>query len=338
MPETISFRQALERAPAKRQVLLGNGFSRACRDDIFAYEELFGRADFAEFSPSARNAFTALNTHDFEVVIRALLQAAALADVYLEDNGALSRRLLMDAAALRDLLVRTIAGSHPARPHDIAQERYVACRRFLRNFDHIYTVNYDLLLYWALMQQELEPEIRFDDGFRQPDDGPAEYVTWDVQKTENQNVFYVHGALHIFDAGSELQKFTWVNTGIALIDQIREALATGRFPLFVAEGSHASKLDRIQHSGYLNRAYRSLAKIGGALFVFGLSFADGDGHILNLIAKGKVTHVFVSLHGDPDSEGNARISTKVDAIRDRRPRRYPLAVEYFDADSANVWG
>ena len=157
---------------------------------------------------------------------------------------------------------------------------------FLSHFQNIYTVNYDLLLYWALMQEELEPVIDFDDGFRQPDDGPADYVTWDVQKTDAQNTFYLHGGLHIFDAGPELQKFTWCNTGIALVDQIREALATNRFPVFVAEGNPESKLDRIQHSGFLNRAYRSFASIGGTLFVFGLSFGDTDEHILRLMDTG----------------------------------------------------
>jgi hypothetical protein len=29
-------------------LLLGNGFSRACRDDIFSYDSLFDRADFQE--------------------------------------------------------------------------------------------------------------------------------------------------------------------------------------------------------------------------------------------------------------------------------------------------
>lgn len=37
------------RAP---HLLLGNGFSRACREDIFAYGALFDRADFARLSLS----------------------------------------------------------------------------------------------------------------------------------------------------------------------------------------------------------------------------------------------------------------------------------------------
>ncbi len=337
-PQVITFQQALERATETRHVLLGNGFSRACQDDIFSYEALFNQAHFEGLSHAARNAFGALNTTDFEVVIRALRQAALLAEVYQENNPELAQRLNADADGLRELLATTIAASHPDRPADISNEQYAACREFLSNFKRIYTVNYDLLLYWALMQEEIEPEIEFDDGFREPEEGPTDYVTWDVQKTDKQNIFYLHGGLHIFDAGPELQKFTWCNTGIALIEQIREALETNRFPLFVAEGSHGSKLDRIQHSGFLNRAYRSFAAIGGSLFVFGLSFGEADEHILRLLDNGKTRQAFVSLHGDPNSEGNARIVHRAELMTTRRPAKRPLAVEFFDADSAQAWG
>ncbi len=336
MPEVITFTQALERAAGKRHVLLGNGFSRACQDDIFSYDALFDRANFEGLSIAARSAFGALNTTDFEVLIRALKQAALLTTVYLENDQELAQRLKADADGLRELLVRTIASSHPDRPAGISNEKYEACRAFLSNFKGIYTVNYDLLLYWALMQEELAPNIEFDDGFRKPDDGPADYVTWDVQKTDEQNVFYLHGGLHLFDAGPELQKFTWCNTGIALIDQIRQGLETGRYPLFVAEGSADSKLDRIQHSGFLNRAYRSFAAIGGSLFIFGLSFSNSDEHILRLLDRGKIKPAFISLHGNPNSAGNMRIVERIQVMLARRKR--PLAIEFFDADSAKVWG
>ena len=45
-----TFAEALQRtrdAP-KRHLMLGNGFSRALRDDIFAYGALFDRADFGD--------------------------------------------------------------------------------------------------------------------------------------------------------------------------------------------------------------------------------------------------------------------------------------------------
>jgi hypothetical protein len=111
MPEVITFQQALERAIEPTHALLGNGFSRACQDDIFSYGALFDRANFEGLSPAARGAFGALNTTDFEVVIRAMKQTALLAAVYLEEDHEVAQRLNADADGLRELLARTIAAS-----------------------------------------------------------------------------------------------------------------------------------------------------------------------------------------------------------------------------------
>jgi len=339
MPEMLSFEDALDRASgeSKQHVLLGNGFSRACRDDIFAYGNLFNRADFKNLSSTARRAFDALRTTDFEMVMRALRNAAAVVELY-SDDPSIAARLAADADGLRDVLARTIADSHPGRPNEISRAQYSCCRSFLAHFDRIYTLNYDLLLYWAMMQSELGPALRCDDGFRQPDDGPEDYVTWDVENTATQNIYYLHGALHVFDAGSQLQKFTWVNTQIALIDQIRTALRSNRYPLFVAEGSSDEKLARIQHSGFLNRAFRSFASLSGALFVYGHSMAENDEHVLHLIDRGKIKLLMVGLYGSPRSASNQSIITRAGLMADRRPGRRPLEVRFFDAESAQVWG
>ena len=48
----MTFAEALEAATdGKKHVLLGNGFSRALRNDIFAYDALFQRADFESCGP-----------------------------------------------------------------------------------------------------------------------------------------------------------------------------------------------------------------------------------------------------------------------------------------------
>jgi DNA-binding transcriptional LysR family regulator len=64
-------------------------------------------------------------------------------------------------------------------------------------------------------------KIGHDDGFRKDeDDLDAANVEWQGENTAyGQCVFYLHGALHLFDTGPHLQKYTWVNTGQALIDQ-----------------------------------------------------------------------------------------------------------------------
>lgn len=336
-PKVVSFAKAMKGVVGGKRphVLLGNGFSRACRDDLFSYQALYEQAEQAGLSADAKKAFKALGTTDFEQVMRMLKQASKLAKEYARPK--LAAMLAAHADELREVLVKTIADNHPSRPHDIPAKRYKACKEFLSNFADVYTVNYDLLLYWAVMQEEIEPEVEHDDGFRQPDGGPEEYVTWDVQKTNAQNIHYLHGALHLFDAGDTLQKYTWSNTQIALIDQIRDALKNDKYPLFVSEGTARSKLDRIQHSGYLNRAYRSFANIGGALFIFGLSMAENDEHILTLIDRGKFTQVAIGLYGKPDSKGNKQIIARAAKFGTKR-KGTPPTIVYFDAASANVWG
>lgn len=182
--------------------------------------------------------------------------------------------------------------------------------------------------------------IACNDGFRQPEDGPEDCVVWEVGDAGSQNVFYLHGALHVFDAGAEVQKYTWCNTGVALVDQIREALRENRYPIYVTEGTSESKMKRIQHSAFLSRAFRSFAHIGGSLFVYGHSLANSDEHVLRLIERGTIKKVYVSIYGDPKSKDNQRIITRAQAFkagRDQSGRRNKLEVAFFDAASAKVW-
>lgn len=325
----------------KIHAMLGNGFSRACRDDIFSYDALFDRADFSTLSAHCKGAFEALETTDFESVIKALQSTSALLALYKPEDKELADTLLLDAEKLREVLVSAIAGSHPDWPGEISQDAYAACKAFLSNFERVYTLNYDLLLYWAYMQDEVEPALECDDGFRKPYSGMEDYVSWEVANSYNQKIYYIHGALHLFDSGDELQKYTWINTGMRLTEQVRDALSNEKYPLFVSEGSSEEKLEKIKHSGYLHRGLASLGSIGGVLIVYGLSFSSNDEHVLQLIELGKVKTLAVGIYGDPDSAENQKIMTRANLMRDRRAqkrRATPLEIEFFDAETANVWG
>lgn len=361
---------------SRRHLLLGNGFSIALFPDRFRYGALLDQADFSEF-PEARKAFDLLSTTDFEVVVEALRRAVALLPLYSDDKDA-SEKMAAHAEILKEILVRTIAERHPERPSEVTEAQYKACRTFLANFvgasrqidvggklkdlrANIYSLNYDLLLYWTLLHDQVvnwnadDPlnsaveqteELEHDDGFRAPDDDPdAPYVTWDAEglASDNQNIHFLHGALHLFDYGAELQKCCWERAGgIALIDQIREALGASKFPLFVSEGNSTSKLERIRHSGYLQRSLKRFARIcgpkGSTLFIFGHSLAANDDHVIRKIEKGKIGNLYVSFHGDPMSDANRAMFAKIQAISDSRDQSNPLEIAFFDADSARVWG
>jgi hypothetical protein len=248
-----------------------------------------------------------------------------------------------DADVLKELLVQTIARSHPALPSDITDEEYAACQRFLANFGTTYTLNYDLLLYWTHMHRENPVGIQSDDGFRTSqndiDSGiESDYVVWGPSQSHDQNMWFLHGALHVFDSGTEIQKYTWKRTGIRLIEQIREALNRDFFPLFVAEGSSKEKLERIRHSDYLAKAYRSFQEIQHCLFIYGHSLAANDDHYLRLIEKGKLAHLFVGLYGDPASSMNRQIVARAEAMRLARSRKRELRVDFYNSKSAQVWG
>lgn len=333
--DILSFEDALNRAVKPPHLLLGNGFSISCRSNIFHYGSLYQRANFAKV-PKAPALFTAAGTQDFEVVIRNLTYAARIIEQYIPASTQVAAQMLKDANELKNVLVQAIASNHPALPFEIQDDDYRFCRGFLSNFERLYTVNYDLLLYWALMHSDLdELALSKNDGFTESEIEPgADYVAWG--NYQGATIHYLHGALHLFDSGSELKKYTWLRTNIPLIEQVRSALAEDFFPLFVAEGTSIAKLEKINHSAYLHKAYRSFCEIAKPLFIFGHSLADNDDHIIRKIPLGRVPQLFISIYGDPSSEANRQIIAKAISLGEGRRRRN-LEIFFYDANSARVW-
>jgi len=334
----LSFQRALGMSGSPH-LLLGNGFSIACKRDIFLYRALLAEAGLEAKCPAARKVFDVFGTTDFEAIIQKLEDTAKIIPLYDKKLTKAPKRISDDAHCIREALIRTLTDKHPESPDAITVEQYRACRRFLFKFKNIYTLNYDLLLYWALMQREVDNlAIPCNDGFVQAEDGGEDYVIWEPNQNK-QNIFYLHGALHLFDAKTEVHKYTWVNTGVKLITQIRKAMDARLFPIFVSEGESSDKLNKIMHNSYLSRARRSFANITGDLFIFGHSLAPNDEHILKLIEKGKLSSIFVGLYDAPDSKAGKAIVNRANRMATARTgRRSSLAVHYFDARSANVWG
>lgn len=343
----LSFEDAMRRISGanKKHLLLGNGFSIALKPHIFNYSSLYENADFSD-AKHLPKLFDALGTKDFEIVIRHLQDAARVVEIYRSNLPRLAARLRADAAKIKHALVSAVATGHPDRPFDVEPAQYSGCRAFLRKFDHIFTLNYDVLLYWALMQTEVDNlPLRPDDGFRHPEEDPdLPYVSW--QQANNATVYFLHGALHLFDSATEITKYTWSKTDKAIVDQIREALDRDEFPLFVAEGTSKSKLERIMHNAYLHKALRSFESCckspNNAVVIFGHSLAENDEHILRRIALGGCQHLLVGLYGDPNSSENKIVVRNAEALSSlrthKRGPRFPLKLTFYEAESAAVWG
>ena len=353
METSMTFDQAIKDSADcnKRHLLLGNGFSIDCRPNIFTYNSLFEQADFSTASELPK-VFEALNTRDFEQVIKFLESASQAITVYGMDLQSIATRMAGHAANLKELLVKTVASNHPGIPSEIDDGQFQKCRQFLANFlgnntkGKVYTLNYDLLLYWALMQDDpidkpiaLEP----NDGFGY-EDADSEFITWMGESSayaRRQRVHYLHGALHLFDVGAELEKYTWSNTGRPLIEQAQVAINEDKFPLFVAEGDSNQKLTKIKHSAYLYHSFKSFSEQmnqpNDALFIFGHSLAESDRHILDKIVQGRFKKLYVSLYGNPDSDNNKILIENAESLYRSRSEQNPLKVVFYDSQSANIW-
>lgn len=351
----ISFTDAIADSTqfSKRHLLLGNGFSIACREDIFHYGALFAQADFSAV-PEVVAVFEALGSQDFEAAIRALEHASKVLPSYRPEDEETLVKMAAHAEALKEILVQTIAGNHPHVPSDISEEKFWACRQFLAHFlagekaGCVFTLNCDLLLYWTLMHEDMPfgapLPLATNDGFGNDEDDPdADYVVWQGETNAHSAcVMFLHGALHLFDSGKELLKYTWVRKGVPLIDQVREALANGSYPLFVAEGASAQKKAKIRHNAYLYQGLKQFTAnaLQGrhCVFIFGHSLAENDDHIFNRIGRGRCRKIYVGIFGDPESDWNRRIIARAEGLADLRHERWPLEVAFYDAASANVWG
>lgn len=229
----------------------------------------------------------------------------------------------------------------------ITDEKYNACYSFISNFDDIYTVNYDLLLYWTSLHRE---PFAFTDSFSKDEDtdgNDCEFMPHNY--ADGRGLYFLHGALHLYSDGKVVRKRVWKETNIPLVTQIRTALEDKKYPLVVAEGDSDSKLEHIQESSYLSNCLRKFRGIQGHLFTFGHSLSDQDRHIVEVISKNvELRHLWIGIRGDFTKATNQRFldlaqkmqQQRKDHIGDKKvgKKKGDLTVHFYDADSANVWG
>lgn len=344
--EVIEYSDVLEaiKDTPKRHLILGNGFSISLSPKIFTYGSLFkksGVIDHVKFSA----LFKSLDTEDLELVIKHLVSAAKIIRVYEGSDSKTAREIESDANELKEILAESIARHHPAHPFEITDDQYISCRQFLSEYQNKYTLNYDVLLYWTLMRDELDKiYLHPDDGFRHNKDEPdAPWVTW--QQAHSPSVYNLHGALHLFDMDSKIVKYTWSRTDVPILSQIKKSLDSNKYPIFVSEGTSESKRARILHNAYLHKALRSLESCAdnskSVFVIYGHSLDPNDDHILSALERGKVPTIYVSIYGDVSSPANKAIAKRAEkmiAERLHHNSKYPLNVVLFDAASAHVWG
>jgi hypothetical protein len=320
MPKIINFDEALTATKGKpRSVLIGNGFSI----QHFSYGNLLEKARLDKAGP-LRGLFDTLNTVDFEAVIKALEDAAIVERVYNQEKRA--ALLVGEADKLREALVHAIRYVHPAHRDDI-QNVIPACVAFLSKFDRIFSLNYDLLLYWVI----LEDTNKFKDGFGLGTEnngfrGPFEEGAY-------CNIYNLHGGLHLFRTPSDdVEKRLMGGSGV--IDAIAETITRDkRLPLYVAEGTSIAKLRHIYAVPYLRHCYDNLRASAGNFFVYGHSVSDNDAHIYDGLFNSGIEHLYFCVHKPTANPEH------IDGELARYKKRNGSEIEYtlVDSETVKVW-
>ena len=335
--------KAIETKGRPFHLLLGNGFSVSYDPQIFSYLALY---DFVTQSKDERvtKLFDVVKTKNFEVLMEHLENFAALVDLF-GGGEALKVDILAAADLLKTRLLDAINALHPEHVFTIPEERLTACANFLNLFlgrgAHIFSTNYDLLLYWVLMRAKIPNAVdgfgreRLSDGDRDTGEDP-EYseLVWGKNK-DRQSVHYLHGALPLFDTGVDVVKEEY-EVGANLLEKIQSRIENRQYPIFVAAGNGEEKLTHILHNHYLAHCYDVLREIEGSVVSFGFQFGDSDRHIIDALnsatkngakIKERLWSIYIGVYSEADIAHVERIEGL-----------FKCKVQMWDVKTAKIWG
>ena len=325
-----------------RHLLLGNGFSMAYDSKRFSFTSLLQSAvekKLIRETDSMYKVFEEFNTKDFEEVIKLLETSVRVLKHYGIVGEEDEQKILSDSGSLKNHLVEIITNNHPEKITNISDAEFENSINFIKDFKSIYTLNYDLLLYWTCMKLKVlvdnkkikDSSLVVSDGFCSSGNNGDDYVIYANDSSVQQNIFFLHGGLHIFDKQNEIIKNTYCRTDKPLKEQTLENLDKNIYPIFVSEGTSEQKKAKIIHNAYLNHCYKSLAKISGSLVIFGTMLKNGDEHIREAIIKSKVKNIYIGISSENSINNFDDFIDKCNRLKDKKE------VKFYNYKTAKVW-
>lgn len=270
-----------------RGLLIGNGTSIALWPH-FRYASLYEMAKDASKSDHLTTRevgiFDALETQNFESVLSAMITAGKVWKLFEKPSADIDD-LRASYSRVRKSLIRAVKEVHV--PFEkVTEELKTHLREVFGGYSYVYSTNYDLLLYWAMMNDS----GRFKDFVWGKDADSRRNLfnvsdtdLWDESKPTTK-VLFLHGALHLYKSkeGRTFKKLSGEDGNLLdLFDVQGDAI-----PLFISEGTSRDKRSAITRNDYLSFAYERFSKHRGSLVVFGHSLTpEFDQHLLDAMRK-----------------------------------------------------
>jgi hypothetical protein len=256
-------------------ILIGNGASQAISKD-FAYRSLYEKATSAEIAnpltEKDKEIFQQLNTRNFELVLSALAQAQAIGGIFGFDQQCISDAYIRTRGAL----IEAVHGVH-LEWSAIPEDTLMSIHEALLAYSHVYSTNYDLLIYWAVMKNP--------NGFK-------DYFFGDTSDLGDTDIWgkptrllFLHGGLHLYrsESSTTIKRKAGI-TGNLLADFGEPIQGKRVIPLFITEGKSEDKRKAIYNNDYLAFAYSKFAHENGPLVILGQSLDESfDKHLIEAI-------------------------------------------------------
>lgn len=315
-------------------IILGNGASIAV-DKRFSYASMLEYAERNRLiTKNLAKVFKYLETTDFELVLQMLWHAYRINEALNVDDSITSKAY----KDLRAALIQSVRDFHIG--YGAVSDRLLQMARFLKHFKTVASLNYDFLIYWAMLAGNDEFKQQwFKDCFvsgkfeedwkwlRKPH-GSADGSTL---------VFYPHGNLVLAAALFGDEHKIASDESEHLFDAIVSKWQSGDYsPLFVSEGTSEQKFQAINRSPYLINVYNTvLPALGSWVVIFGWSLRDQDQHILKaLCSNDQLKGLAVSVVASGDVESKCFRIRKT--IRETKGDN-KLEIAFFDAKSEGCW-
>ena len=130
-----------------------------------------------------------------------------------------------------------------------------------------------------------------NDGSKQMTFGGVSEYVFDVNR-KTQNLFFLHGAFHIYRDGKREKKITKTSDK-ALYDRL-EVILNNEDRDIICVFQAENKIDEINKSEYLKRALAKLSTLTGSMVIIGSSLSDNDKHIFDNIGKSRIDTIYIS--------------------------------------------
>lgn len=147
-------------------------------------------------------------------------------------------------------------------------------------------------LLWKEESQHRELEVK--DGFS--------YDIFDTKKLAEQNLFFLHGAFHIYRDKKSIKKITEKHEK-ALYEKLDEIIGSEEKDIVcVFAGTSNEKKKHIQEDEYLRRCFEKLMLLNGSLVILGSSLDNNDKHIFEAINQSSISSIYISCYEKKKTE------------------------------------